>query len=120
MTGDYFVKITAGALIPSFATIVFNLLNFILENYSKRPLPGIDPADYDIAAGCVFSIIGICVTAKEHAISSRLAVTCVFLILFVLFGDILPTLLQVSKFLMVVIVDGVALAALCWSIAEAG
>ncbi len=120
MTGEFIVKMTAGALIPSFATIVFNLLNFLFENYSRKPLPGIDPTAYDVAAGCVFSIIGICVTAKDRAVSSRLAVTCVILILVVLLGDMLPTLLQLNKLLMVVVVDVVALSALCWSIAEAG
>lgn len=116
-----FVKILAGALIPSFATMVFNLLSFFFERHTERQLPEIAPSTWDIASGCVFSIIGICVTAADQKTVSQLLVTGVILILVILAGDLLiPAFLSIDKLSKVVGVDVLAFGALVWSIVKAG
>jgi hypothetical protein len=83
-------KITAGALIPSAATIIFNLLNFLFENRQTIPLP--------VAVGCASTLIGICVATKEQATSNKLIIMFSGLILLIIGGELLaPVLLNVKK-----------------------
>jgi hypothetical protein len=114
------LKITAGAFIPSAATIIFNLLNFAFENYDKHPRPKPSESAFDIAAGCAFSLIGICVTVKNSSVSNRLLVIFACLILFLIAGDMLaPMFLDLNRLLMVVIVNTVSFAALAYAISSA-
>ncbi len=115
------VRLVAGAIIPSVATIVFNLFNFFFDNYQARPFPVASASTYDIAPGCVFSMIGICVAIKDRAMESKLMVTSILLILFLLAGDFLvPPFLLIDRGYMIGIVDMVAFSVLCWAIREAG
>jgi len=115
------VKIVAGAIIPSVATVIFNLLNFFFEIYQTRPLPAVSASTFDIASGCIFSPVGICVAVKDRALESKLIVLSMGLILVMLAGDFLvPAFLPVDRLHMVVGVDAVAWGALCLAIWKAG
>ena len=113
-----FLKITAGALIPAFATIVFNFLNVIAESVEKGgPLPEVGASIFDVAVGCIFAIIGICVTCSNQSKILRMVVVCVGLILVTLFADmVLPVFYHFNKYNMVIVADFFALLALSWSI----
>jgi hypothetical protein len=114
-----FLKIIAGALIPAAATIIFNLLNFLFENYSVKQIPSINVSNFDVAVGCTFSIIGICVAAKEHETSNRLLIIFTALILILIAGELLmPIFLHIDKLYAICAVDLLALFALAWSIIE--
>jgi hypothetical protein len=115
------VKLGAGAFIPSLATFIFNFLNFFFENYQTRPMPTVSASMFDIASGCIFSIVGISVAVKDRAMESRLMVLTLLLILVLLAGDFLvPAFLSVDRLHMVIVVDAVALGALCLAIWNAG
>ncbi len=115
------VKIVAGAIIPSVATVIFNLFNFFFENYQTRPLPPVSASTFDIASGCIFSLVGICVAVKDQALESKLMVLTMLLILVLLAGDFLvPAFLPVDRIHMVAGVDAVAWGALCLAIWRAG
>ncbi len=115
------VKLGAGAVIPSAATIIFNLLNFFFENHQTHPLPTASASTYDIASGCIFSLVGISVAVKDRAMESKLLVLSMLLILLWLGGDFLvPAFLSVDQLYMVPVVDAIAFGALCWAIVKAG
>lgn len=115
------VKIVAGAIIPSVATVIFNLLNFFFENYQTRPLPAVSTSIFDIASGCIFSLVGICVAVKDQALESKLILLSMALILVMLAGDFLvPAFLPVDRLHMIMGVNAVALGALCLVIWKAG
>jgi len=115
------VKLAAGAFIPSLATIIFNCFNFFFENYQTRPMPPVSASNFDIASGCIFSIVGISVAVKDRAMESKLMVLTIFLILVLLAGDFLvPAFLSVERIYMVELVDAVAFGALCRAIVKAG
>jgi hypothetical protein len=115
------VRIAAGAFIPSLATIIFNLLNFFFENYQTRPMPAASASILDIASGCIFSIVGISVAVKDRAMESKLMVLTILLILVLLAGDFLvPAFFPVERLHMVVAMDAIAFCTLCLTIWKAG
>jgi hypothetical protein len=82
-------KISAGALIPAIATIIFNVLNFFFENYQTKPLPQMQHSVFDVGVGCAFSLVGICVTAKRHSLTNSFLLIFVALLLTILGGQLL-------------------------------
>jgi hypothetical protein len=116
------LKITAGVLIPAFATVVFNFLNAIVDGAEKvGQLPDPPASTFDVAVGCIFAMIGICVTCSDQAKTLRMVVVCVGLILITMFVDmVLPAFYHANKYYMVGMADFLALTALSWSIWIAG
>jgi hypothetical protein len=116
------LKITAGVLIPAFATVVFNFFNSIVDGAEKMgKLPDPPASTFDIAVGCIFAMIGICVTCSDLTKTLRMVVVCVVLILITMFVDlVLPAFYHANKYYMVAVADLLALTALSWSIWIAG
>ena len=111
-------KIAAGALIPSAAAIIFNLLNFAFENRDKNPFPLPGVSNFDIAAGLAFSLLGMCVAMSDPAKINKLFMLFASLIIIIIAGDMLLPLFfpAVSKIYFVSVVNICALFALCWVI----
>ncbi len=84
-------------------------------------MPTASASMFDIASGCIFSIVGISVAVKDRAMESKLMVLTMLLILVLLAGDFLvPAFLSVDRLYMVLAVDAVAFVALCLAIWKAG
>lgn len=112
------IRIAGGALIPSFATIIFNSLNYIFDNYRKATPSEMSPATFDIAVGCAFAIFGICITSQNHVVVNKLQILLMVLIFLIIGGEMLiPAFFGVSKIAMITIVDIAAFVGLCWAIA---
>ncbi len=111
-------KVAAGALIPAFATIIFNVLNFFFENYQTRPLPQLPHSVFDIGVGCAFSLVGICVAAKEHSLTNSFLIIFVGLLLMILAGQLLNLFLGWDKSYIVWVTNITALLTLSWAISE--
>jgi hypothetical protein len=110
----------AGALIPSLAVIIFNLLNFVFDNYENIPRPHLPKSVFDISVGCAFAIVGIAVTAKEKELMARLTVGSIIVILAILgVGLILPFFLIIEKGLAIWLVNILSFFVLGWAIVEA-
>jgi len=62
-----FLKITAGAAVPTIATVIFNVLNFFVDNYRNPHLPELSDSTYDVAVGCAFAILGICLAYLDRS-----------------------------------------------------
>jgi hypothetical protein len=114
-----FLKITAGAAIPTIATVIFNVLNFFVDNYRNPKPPELSDSTYDVAVGCAFAILGICFGAdKETAL--KLVVLLVSLILATLAGDVLYLALHWNRLGLIFAVNLLSFAGLAWAIAKAG
>jgi len=109
-------KISAGALIPSFATIVFNLLHHIVE-YAGRPMPPPPYSVYDIGVGCAFSLVGICVASKDHRKSNNFLIVFVFLLLLILASYLPVAFLEWSSLGLMMLTNIICFVALSWAIA---
>jgi len=117
--GPLIWRVTAGALIPSFATIVFNILNFFFENYHISPMPQLQSSVFDIGVGCAFSLVGVCVASRDRAFTNNFLIIFVLLLLFILASQLAVLFLQWSKLWTVLVTNVVCLAALSWAIIEA-
>jgi hypothetical protein len=83
-------------------------------------MPTAGASMFDIASGCIFSIVGISVAVKDRAMESKLMVLTILLILVLLAGDFLvPAFLSVNRLYMVVLVDMIAFCTLCLTIWKA-
>jgi hypothetical protein len=115
------MKIAGGALMPSVATILFNLLNFVFDNYEISPKPTPSESTFDIAVGCALAILGICLTAPTQDTSNRLILLLIAILLLIIGAELLaPVFLHWSKMLMVGLVDLVAFFSVAWAIWIAG
>jgi hypothetical protein len=117
---DRIWKLTAGAFIPAAATIIFNILNFFFENYRSNPLPKMPESVFDVGVGCAFSLVGVCVTAKEHALSKTFLLIFVGLLLLILGGQVLVVFGHWEKFYIVWFTNLICFITLSWAITEAG
>jgi hypothetical protein len=113
-------KITAGALIPAIATIIFNTLNFFLENYQRNPIPGLQASVFDFGVGCAFSLVGVCVATRDHALTNTCLIIFVSLLLLILGGGLAVIFLGLSKVAVIWMTNVVCFIALCWAIYKAG
>jgi hypothetical protein len=113
---DVVSKIAAGALIPSVATVIFNMLNFFFENFQKSPMPLPGCSVFDIGVGCAFSLVGICVATKEHSVSSALFILFVLLLFMLLGGDLVVVFLQWNRTYVIWITNFLSLFILSWAI----
>jgi len=112
------VKILSGALVPSLATLVFNLLNFFIENYRLNPLPHPSDSTYDFSVGCIFAIFGIGVAATNPDYGRYLMTLSIILVLLLIFGEVLaPTFLNWDKFLIIWVLNALSFTALSIAIA---
>ncbi|MGE0258233.1 MAG: hypothetical protein AB7H71_03545 [Alphaproteobacteria bacterium] len=113
------LRIVAGVLVPSFATIIFNILSFFVENYHTSPLPRPNETVFEVAVGCTFALFGIGIGAEERNRGERLIIVSVLLMLTIIGVEILaPLFLQWPKFYSVLIMDTLAILALSWGIVE--
>jgi hypothetical protein len=112
-------KISAGALIPCFATVIFNALNFFFENYKNNPLPPVQDSIFEVGIGCAFSLVGVCVGAKSHAFASTFLLIFVLLLLLILGGQTAVVLWGWNKIGVMWTTNAVCFVALTWAIIEA-
>jgi hypothetical protein len=106
------IKILSGALVPSLATLVFNLLNFFIENYRLNPLPHPSDSTYDFSVGCIFAIFGIGVAATNPDHGRYLMTLAIILLLLLIFGEVLaPTFLYWNKFVIIWVFNVVSFTA---------
>jgi hypothetical protein len=111
------LRISAGALIPSIAAIIFNILNFFFENYGKIPLPRPNDSVFDFGVGCAFSLVGIGVTARNPEFGKNLFVLFAGLLLVQIFVDLIaPALLGSDKFWMIWISNFLSFVVLSWAL----
>jgi hypothetical protein len=107
------VRVASGALIPSVASIVFNLLNFFVDNAGKTPMPHPTESAFDISVGCVFSILGIAITSDSKDASRWLFVCAILILLASILCEILgPAFWQWDKNIFVWIVNAISFAVL--------
>ena len=112
------LRIVAGVLIPSSATIIFNILNFFVENHHTSPLPKPNESVFDVAVGCTFALFGVGIATRERNRGEGLIVASVLLMLAIIGVEILaPVFLQLPKSWAVLAMDGAAILALSWGIA---
>ena len=113
------LRIVAGVLVPSFATIIFNILNFFVENYHASPLPRPNETVFEVAVGCTFALFGIGIGAEERNRGERLIIISVLLMLAIIGVEILaPIFLRWHKFYSILVMDTTAILALSWGIFE--
>jgi hypothetical protein len=117
---NIFLKVTAGALIPALATVIFNTLNFIFENFNKTQIPPITESVFEFGVGCAFSLVGICVASKDQALTNKFLIFFVLLLLFLLGGQMLILLLGWNKLFIIWVGNLVSLILLAYAIAEVG
>jgi hypothetical protein len=113
------LKIAAGAAIPAIATLIFNLLNFFVDNYRDPNPPKVAESTFDFAVGCAFAILGICFGADKET-TLKLVVLLVSLILATLAGDVLYLMLHWNRLGLIIAVNALSLLGLAWAIAKAG
>jgi hypothetical protein len=109
-------KVFGAVLIPSVATIIFNLLNFFFENYQKTPLPPLTDSVYDISVGCAFSLIGIAVTVRDSDLTRQFIMLFVVLLFLIPGGLIIPVFAHWSRFYTVWSINLMSLFVLSWAI----
>lgn len=110
-------KILGQALVPSGATVIFNLLSFFFENFHANPIPKPGASSYDFGVGCVFAIFGIGITASGAHISKGLINLSMILLLGLVFLELLaPAIWDWDKLSMIVLVDAVSFVCLCIAI----
>ena len=114
-----FLKIAAGAAIPAIATLIFNLLNFLVDNYRNPNPPEVSSSTYDVAVGCAFAILGICFGADKDT-NLKLIVLLVTLILAVLAGDVVYLALHWNRLGLIMVINFFSFLGLAWAIAKAG
>lgn len=113
------LKIVAGAAIPAIATLIFNLLNFFVDNYRNPKPPELSDSTYDVAVGCAFAILGICFAADKET-NFKLVVLLVSLILAVLASDVLYLAAHWNRLYLIILVNCISLAGLAWAISKTG
>jgi hypothetical protein len=116
------LNIVSGALIPTFAGIIFNILNIFVDAFPSGT-PNIASSAFDISSGCVFAIVGLCVVglcvsvkSREKLLSFVILITLLFLAM--VLGDVLYFIIQTHRVPLVLTVDLIAFSALCWAIYE--
>jgi hypothetical protein len=111
------LNIVSGALIPTFAGIIFNILNIFVDAFPSGT-PNIASSAFDISSGCVFAIVGLCVSLKsgEKLLSFVILITLLFLAM--VLGDVLYFIIKTHRVPLVLTVDLIAFSALCWAIYE--
>ena len=113
------LKIAAGAAIPTIATLIFNLLNFFVDNYRNPNPPQLSDSTYDVAVGCAFAILGICFGADKET-TLKLVVLIVTLILAALASDVLYLAFHWNRLGLIFAVNLLSFAGLAWAIAKVG
>lgn len=113
------LKIVAGAAIPTVATLIFNLLNFFVDNYRNPQPPEFGDSIYDVAVGCAFAILGICFSNADRETTLKMVVLLVALILAVLAGDVLYLAYHWNRLGLIFAIDFLAFVGLAWAIAKA-
>jgi hypothetical protein len=125
---DLVIKIISGAMIPALATVIFNLLNYFIDSYEKpacnNSLSELSSSVFDIAPGCAFAIVGLCMNVRDVALILRFLVCIIFLILLILAGDMLflvmkDQILKDHRIHLILTVDLLSFIGLSWAIAEA-
>jgi hypothetical protein len=107
------MKMMSGALMPAAATIIFNFLNFFVENHQANPLPKPGDSVYDVTIGCVFAIFGIGVSTNDAEIGRTLLVTAVMLLIVVILGETVgPIFWNWNRLLLVWVMNAVSFVAL--------
>jgi hypothetical protein len=109
-------KLIGAVLIPSIATIIFNILSFFFEHYSTIPLPRPTESVYDVSVGCAFSLIGIAVTAKDREITRKLVISFVVILFLILSGFLIPVFLGWPKLYTVWAINIISIFLLSWAI----
>jgi hypothetical protein len=109
-------RVSAGALIPSFATIIFNMLNFFFEHFKTDPFPPLQDSVYDIGTGCAFSLVGICVASKDPRNTNNFLLIFTALLLIILGGELLVVIQSWNKFWVIWITNLISLVALAWAL----
>ena len=113
---DLIFKIGFLALIPSAGSVVFNALNHIFNHLGEKR-PPLDESAFDISVGCAFTIVGMCITAKQHNTGNTLLFLFVAILLIIIGGElIVPVYFDVSKFTAVAVVNCISFFSLCYSI----
>jgi hypothetical protein len=111
-------NLTSGLLIPSFASIIFNVLNHLVEKGKDAPIP---LTTFDISLGCVFTIVGVAVSAQEGDKARLLFLAFIVLLLVLITTNIILVNVLGPKFhwLMIGVGDLLAVAVVAWAIWEA-
>jgi hypothetical protein len=108
------LNLAAGLLIPSFASIIFNALNHLVEKGRDAPIP---ITTYDISLGCVFTIVGVAVSARDGEKAKVLFVAFTILLLVLIATNIiLVNVLPEFRWIMIGVGDFLALAVVAWAI----
>jgi hypothetical protein len=111
-------NLAAGLLIPSFASMIFNALNHLVEKGKDVPIP---LTTYDISLGCVFTIVGVAVSTQEGDKAKLLFLAFIVLLLVLITTNIILVNVLGPRFhwIMIGVGDFLALAVVAWAIWEA-
>jgi hypothetical protein len=109
-------RIAAGALIPAFATIIFNGLAFIIENFHAPTTPPVQQSVFDFSAGCAFSLVGLGVAIRDRAMAAKIFVVFVILLLTILGSQVGVVMLEFGKSYVIWTDNTISLFVLSWAI----
>ncbi len=106
----------AGLLIPSAASVLFNVLIEMLKSGARADIPN---SAYDFALPCAFTIVGAAVvqTAQEKA-KMIFTIFCMVLLALILTDLILRYKLTDHELFLIVLSDCIALVGTAWAIWE--
>jgi FtsH-binding integral membrane protein len=76
------LTVSAALVIPAAASVLFNLLNFIIENANKPNRPSIPAAVFDVSIPCAFVLVGLAIGSQNK--DQAQAIFIVFLYLFLM------------------------------------
>jgi FtsH-binding integral membrane protein len=76
------LTVSAALFIPTVASVLFNLLNFIIENANKPNRPSIPAAMFDVSISCAFVLVGLSIGSQNK--EQAQAIFIVFLYLFLM------------------------------------
>jgi len=106
----------AGLLIPSAASVLFNVLSEMLKSGAQKDIPN---GAYDFALGCAFAIVGAAVTQRAQDKAKMIfTIFCVVLLALVFTDLILRYKYAGHELSLIVLSDCIALVGTAWAIWE--
>lgn len=105
--------LTTGVVVPSFGTVVFNVLGQLVKNGAKSDVPA---GSFDFSLGCALAIVGVAVAQSELDRTRSLFVVFSLLMLILIGADIIARYRWPQwEIEMIVLSDSIAFLATAWA-----
>ena len=110
------LNLATGLAVPSFGSIIFNVLGELVKNGAKTPIPA---GAYDFSLGCALAIIGVAVAQSDMNKARTLFVVFSALLLILIGLDIILRYRWIEWEMTIIVLSNlVALATTAWSMWE--